>query len=404
MKITSIDVIRLTTGHAPVTGAPWFPTVVRVNTDQGISGIGEIGLAYSSAKEGGVGVCRDYAELIIGMDPMENEAIWDHLYMGTFWAQGGGGFAFGALSAIDIALWDIRGKALGVPVHTLLGGKINKKLRTYASQLQLDWGVECHRLIQPEEYGEAALRAKAEGYTAVKVNPMMFGRQGEVFSRYTGLLEPARLNMAVKRVEAIRKAVGDDMDILLELHGNTDIGSAAQVCQALEPFNLFIAEEAVTPLSADNLLALTKQTKIPQATGERVYGRWGFRPYFENQSIRLAQPDLGNCGGITEGKKIADMAKTYDIGIQAHICGGPVATAAALQFEAAIPNFVIHEQHAVTRMPENIALCKYDYQAKDGCYEVPDLPGIGQELSEEALKHADIVTVKERNTVFGTNK
>ena len=400
MKITSIDVIRFTTGHAPVSGSPWFPTVVRVNTDEGISGIGEIGLAYSSAKEGGFGVCRDYADLIIGMNPMENESVWECLYMGTFWAQGGGGFAFGALSAIDIALWEIKGKALGVPVYLLLGGKLNKKLRTYASQLQLDWGVECHRLITPEEYAEAALRARDEGYTAVKVNPMMFGPNGEVFARYTGLLEADRLNMAVKRVEAIRRAAGDEMDILLELHGNTDIGSAAQICQALEPYNIFIAEEAVTPLSADNLLALTRQTKIPQATGERVYSRWGFRPYFENQSIRLAQPDLGNCGGITEGKKIADMAKTYDVGIQAHICGGPVATATALQFEAAISNFVIHEQHAVTRMPENIALCKYDYQAKDGYYEIPDLPGIGQELSENALKYAEIVTISKKNSVF----
>lgn len=402
MKITSIDVIRLTNGHGPVKGNPWFPTVVRVNTDEGIGGIGEIGLAYSSAKEGGFGVCRDYADLIIGMDPMENEVIWEQLYMGTFWAQGGGGFAFGALSAIDIALWDIRGKALGVPVYQLLGGKMNKKLRTYASQLQLDWGVPCHRLIQPEEYGEAALRAKAEGYTAVKVNPMMFGKQGEVFAHYTGLLEADRLKMAVSRVEAIRRAVGDEMDILLELHGNTDVGSATQVCQALEPYKIFVAEEAVTPMSADNLLALSNKTRIPQATGERVYGRWGFRPYFENQSIRLAQPDLGNCGGITEGKKIADMAKTYDVGIQAHICGGPVATAAALQFEAAISNFVIHEQHAVTRMPANIALCKYDYQPKDGYYEVPDLPGIGQELSEEALKVADIVTISKQNSVFAT--
>lgn len=289
-----------------------------------------------------------------------------------------------------------------MPVYQLLGGKMNKKLRTYASQLQLDWGVPCHRLIQPEEYGEAALRAKAEGYTAVKVNPMMFGKQGEVFARYTGLLEADRLKMAVSRVEAIRRAVGDEMDILLELHGNTDVGSATQVCQALEPYKIFVAEEAVTPMSADNLLALSNKTRIPQATGERVYGRWGFRPYFENQSIRLAQPDLGNCGGITEGKKIADMAKTYDVGIQAHICGGPVATAAALQFEAAISNFVIHEQHAVTRMPANIALCKYDYQPKDGYYEVPDLPGIGQELSEEALKVADIVTISKQNSVFAT--
>lgn len=393
MKITSVEVIRLTSGHPPVKGNSWFPTVVRVNTDEGISGIGEIGLAYSSAKHGAVGICRDFAELIIGMDPMEHEKIWDKLYMGTFWAQGGGGFEFGAISAIDIALWDIKGKALGLPVHMLLGGKVNPKLRVYASQLQLDWGVECHRLTRPEEYAEAGLRAKAAGYSAIKVNPMMFDRHGNVFARYTGLLDADRIKMAAERVEAIRLAIGNDMDIMLELHANTDIGSATQVCRALEEYNIFVAEEAVSPLSADNLLALTRQTSIPQAGGERIYGRWGFRPYFENQSMRLAQPDLGNCGGITEGKKIADMAKTYEVGIQAHICGGPVATAAALQFEAAIPNFVIHEQHASSLMPGNIALCNYDYQVKDGYYEVPDTPGIGQELSEEGLRSADIIIV-----------
>lgn len=402
MKITSIDVIRLTNGHGPVKGNPWFPTVVRVNTDEGIGGIGEIGLAYSSAKEGGFGVCRDYADLIIGMDPMENEVIWEQLYHGHLLGPGRRRLRLRRPVGHRHCAVGHPGQGPGRAVYQLLGGKMNKKLRTYASQLQLDWGVPCHRLIQPEEYGEAALRAKAEGYTAVKVNPMMFGKQGEVFARYTGLLEADRLKMAVSRVEAIRRAVGDEMDILLELHGNTDVGSATQVCQALEPYKIFVAEEAVTPMSADNLLALSNKTRIPQATGERVYGRWGFRPYFENQSIRLAQPDLGNCGGITEGKKIADMAKTYDVGIQAHICGGPVATAAALQFEAAISNFVIHEQHAVTRMPANIALCKYDYQPKDGYYEVPDLPGIGQELSEEALKVADIVTISKQNSVFAT--
>lgn len=393
MKITSIDVIRLNSGHGPVKGNPWFPTVVRVNTDEGISGIGEIGLAYSSAKNGGFGVCQDYAELIIGLDPMENEYIWDKLYKETFWALGGGGFAFGGISAIDIALWDIKGKALGVPVYTLLGGKLNKKLRAYASQLQLDWDKECRVLTTPEEYALAALKVKAEGYTAFKVNPTMFSEEGRLYAKYTGLLAPDVLKMAKNRIAAMRDAVGDDMDILIELHGNTDAGSAIQICQALEPYNIMCAEEATTPLSSDNLAVITNNTTIPQASGERLYGRWGFRPYFENQSIRLSQPDLGNCGGITEGKKIADMAKCYDIGVQAHICGGPVAMAAALQFEAAIPNFVIHEQHAVTRMPENIALCKYDYQPKNGYYDVPDLPGIGQELTEDALKSADIVTL-----------
>lgn len=328
------------------------------------------------------------------MDPMEHEVIWDKLYRSTFWALGGGGFAFGGVSAIDIALWDIRGKALNVPVYKLLGGKVNPKLRSYASQLQLDWGRECRRMTKPEEYADAACRAMEDGYTALKVNPLMFGENGELWANYTGLLESRQIQMAARRIEAIRGAVGDRMDILLELHAITDMNSATQICRALEPYNIFFREEATTPLSADNLLQITRKTSIPQAGGERIYSRWGFRPYLENHSLAVAQPDLGNCGGITEGKKIADMAKTYDVSVQAHICGGPLATAAALQFEAAIPNFVIHEVYASLFIKENISLCKYNYQPKDGYYEIPELPGIGQEISEEALKYADIVEIK----------
>lgn len=133
---------------------------------------------------------------------------------------------------------------------------------------------------------------------------------------------------------------------------------------------------------------------IPIATGERVYTRWGYRPFFEDHSIGIIQPDLCNTGGLTEGKKICDMAHVYDIGVQVHCCGGPISAAAALQLEAVIPNFVIHELHASALIQDNIDLCKYDYTAKDGYFEVPELPGIGQELTEEAIANSEVVTVK----------
>ena len=394
MKIISVDIIRLTTGRGPIKGEIWNPTAVRINTDEGISGFGEIGLAYSPVTHSSFGVLRDFAELIIGMDPMEHEKIWDKLYNATFWVIGGGGVMFGGVSAIDIALWDIKGKALNQPVYKLLGGKLNPKLRAYASQLQLDWGRECRRMTQKEEYAEATHRALEQGYTAIKVNPLMFNEKGELFGRYTGLLETSKIRLAAERVEAIREAGGEDLDIMIELHAITDARSATQVCRALEPYNIFVCEEPTVPMSADNHLELKRNTTIPLAAGERLYSRWGFKPYFESQAIALAQPDLGNCGGITEGKKIADMAKAYDIGVQAHICGGPLATAAALQFEAALPNFVIHEVHASVFLEENMALGTHVYHPENGYYEIPDLPGIGQEISEEALRHADIVTIQ----------
>ena len=133
---------------------------------------------------------------------------------------------------------------------------------------------------------------------------------------------------------------------------------------------------------------------MPLAAGERIYTRWGFRPFIEDASLQVLQPDMGNSGGFTETKKICDMAHVYDIGVQLHICGGPLATAAALQLEAAIPNFVIHEHHAVALIDDNIKLCKYDYQPVDGYFDIPELPGIGQELSEYALETSDIVRIE----------
>lgn len=395
MKITSVEVIRLNSGKGPISGELWNPTVARVNTDAGISGIGEIGFAYSEATHGSFGIIRDFAEKIIGEDPMEIEAIWQKLYTRTFWGYGGGGLIFGAMSAIDIALWDIKGKALGVPVYQLLGGKTNKKLRTYASQLQLDWGVDCHPLIDPNEYGRAAVKAKEDGYTAVKVNPFMFSKEGKLFNgKFTGHMSREQIKLASNRISQIREQAGEDLDIMIEMHSLTDTNSAIQVGRELEQYNIMFMEESGGILNPDSLKEISDNVKIPQATGERNYSRFGFKPFFENRSIKLAQPDLGNTGGITEGKKIADMAFIYDVAVQAHICGGPVATAAALQFEAAIPNFLIHELHASALMKENIDLCTHVYLPVDGYYEIPDLPGIGQELSKEALRKADIIEIK----------
>lgn len=395
MKITSVDVIKVLDGRPSVAGTPWNPICVRINTDEGISGFGEAGLCYGNTNHAAFGCCVDFAELIIGMDPMRIEAVWDKLHRTTFWGMGGGGVIFAAMSAIDIALWDIKGKALGVPVYQLLGGKTNDKLRAYASQIQFDWGKECHNLSKPEEYAEAARKAMAEGYTCVKVDPVGFNTKGQwmAWSNY-GLLEYDQLKVAVDRVAAIREAGGPGLDIIIELHSLTDANTAVQLAKELECFRIMYFEEPTQPLNPDLFQYLSNKISIPLAAGERIYTRWGYRPFLESRSLSLIQPDFCNCGGITEGKKISDMAHVYDIGVQGHVCGGPIATAATLQLEAAIPNFVIHELHQRALTQPNIDLCKYNYQPVNGYYDVPDLPGIGQELSEFALERADIITVK----------
>jgi L-alanine-DL-glutamate epimerase-like enolase superfamily enzyme len=391
VKITSIEVVKVNTGVSKrVEGVPWNPIVVMVHTDEGITGFGEIGLAYGNAGDAGFGMAVDFAKLIIGMDPMNNEEIWSKIFRSTFWGMGGGTVVFGGISGIDIALWDIRGKALNVPVYQLLGGKTNTKLRAYASQLQFGWGTESKAMITPDDYAWATQKALDDGYDCVKVDPIGFDLDGNWMKwKTTGLLENKQISTAVDRVRAMREAGGKNMDLIIELHSLTDTNSAIQLGRELEQFNCFYYEEPTMPLNADLMKEIANNVKIPLASGERIYSRWGYRPFFEKRSLSIIQPDLGLVGGITEGKKICDMANVYDIGVQVHICGGPIAKAAALQLEAVIPNFVIHEHHSGALLPHNINSCKYDYQPKDGYYETPCLPGIGQELTEETIKASE---------------
>ena len=394
MKITSVDVILVTLGRAATESSPWNPTIIRIHTDMGISGYGEMGLTYGRAKNAAYGMAQDFGRLILGMDPMDNEKIWDKLHRSTFWGLGNGGIVMSAISAIDIALWDIKGKALGVPCYQLLGGKTNQKLRAYASQIQFDWGKESRCLVRPEEYAEAALKAIADGYDAVKVDPVGFDSRGVWYGHKTyGIMDQKHLRLSVDRLAAVREAVGPDVDIIVELHAKTDANSAIPFARAIEPFHCFYYEEPTSPMNDGNMDLISKSIRLPVASGERIYTRWGYRPFFEKHALQVIQPDLGNTGGLTEGKKICDMAHIYDIPVQMHICGGPIATAAALQLEAAIPNYLIHEHHAAALLDENIRSCKYDYQPVNGYFDVPDLPGIGQELSDEALETAEITTL-----------
>ena len=399
MKITSVDIIKAfktpsKAAEVAVGNVPWHPVFVKINTDEGISGYGEIGVAYGNAQSAGFGMGVDFAKCIIGLDPMNNEDIWNRLHRLIFWGMGNGGVIMAGISGIDIALWDIKGKALNAPVYKLMGGKTNNKLRAYASQLQFDWGKVSHSLAKPEEYAEAMKKAMADGFDCVKVDPVGFDENGVWMGKSSrGILQRDQLQLAVDRVAAMREA-GPNVDIIIELHALTDATTSIQLGRELQKLNCFYYEEPTQPLNPNLFREISSKIEIPVATGERVYTRWGYRQFFEDHSIGIIQPDLCNTGGLTEGKKICDMAHVYDIGVQVHCCGGPISAAAALQLEAVIPNFVIHELHASALIDDNIRLCKYDYVAKDGYFEVPERPGIGQELTEEAMENAEIVTVK----------
>jgi L-alanine-DL-glutamate epimerase-like enolase superfamily enzyme len=397
MRITNVEVIALERDPGCLNRS----VLCRVNTDQGISGLGEAAVAIGTGAPAAFEQIKDLAPMIIGMDPLCNEIIWEKMFRNSFWAQGNGAIVMAAISAIDIAIWDIKAKAANVPLYKLLGGKHREKLRCYASQLQFGWGVD--KFIpfkgasgEPEYYADMAHRAVDDGYNAVKTNFMRFDKYGNVvpYTACTSYMQRDLLRLMEARIKATREAIGPNVDIIIENHAMTDATTAIQIGKMAKDYDIMFMEEATIPLNPGVMKKIAEAVDIPLATGERTYTRWGFLPFLENHSLHVIQPDVGNCGGVTECKKICDMAQIYDVSVQTHTCSSPVIVAVSLHLEAAIPNFIIHEHHLTNTLPSIVAQCKYDYQPVNGLYEIPEIPGHGQELSESALKNARIETIK----------
>jgi L-alanine-DL-glutamate epimerase-like enolase superfamily enzyme len=391
MKITQVEIFDI---HCPKR-TQWNPVFVRVYTDTGLVGVGEAGLAYDWGHSAAAAMIKEIAEaVLIGFDPMNTELLWSKMLRESFWGLGGGPVIYSAMSAIDTALWDIKAKFFGVPVYQLLGGKTNHKLRTYASQLQFDWDSEAVKMIQPEDYARAAQKAIAQGYDAVKVDPIVYDKNGDSYFDRTKLFTQPELRLFRSRLQAIRDAVGEDVDIIFESHSLMGAASAIQMGEIIEDIGCLFYEEPVNYLNSAVHKKVSDNVKVPIAGGERLYHRWDIRPYLEDQSIDVLQPDIGLCGGFTEAKKVCDYADVYDVRIQAHVCGGPVATAASLHLETAIPNFLIHEHHTYAIKEWNRELCIQDPQPVDGFFQVSETPGIGIDLNDAVVKKSPHVLVK----------
>lgn len=395
MKITKVEVFEVQARRPD-----WRPVLCRIYTDEGVYGDGEAALAYCNGAPAAASMIHDLATLIIGMDPLDNEVIWDKLYKCTFWGQNGGPVIFAGISAIDIALWDIKGKYFNVPVYKLLGGKRRDNLRTYASQLQFGWGLDVckdsltmsapHNAVSTQDYVDNAMKAVKEGYDCIKIDFFTFDpKDGHAYTdeECCRLLSPYYVNMVEERVKAVREAIGPKVDIIMENHSRPDAQSAVQLGRAVQKYNIFYFEEPNTP-TPKTAKFISDKLDMPVSHGERVYSRWQYAPYFEEQGIQVIQPDIGNCGGLTEAKKICDMAYVYDIGVQAHVCASPLSTAAALHLEAVIPNFVIHEHHVFNLHDYNRELCTVDFQPVNGKFKVPEKPGLGAEISPWAMEHS----------------
>jgi L-alanine-DL-glutamate epimerase-like enolase superfamily enzyme len=396
MKITSVEAIAL----AKDPGCLSRPVLCRINTDQGISGLGEAAVAIGTGAPAAFEQIKDLAPMVIGMDPLDHELIWEKMFRQSFWAQGNGAIVMAAISAVDIAVWDIKAKAAKLPLYKLLGGKHRDKLRCYASQLQFGWGVDKFVPFKgagdPAFYADAARKAVEQGYDAIKTNFIRFDRNGNIlpYTASIGYIDRDMMKLTEERIRVTRDAVGPDVDIIIENHAMTDASTAIQIGKLARDYRIMFYEEGTPPLNPGVMKKIAQAIDIPLATGERTYTRWGFLPFLENHSLHIIQPDIGNCGGITEAKKICDMAAVYDVSVQTHVCSSPVSVAISLHLEAAIPNFIIHEHHLCNTLPSTVAECKYDYQPEKGYFAVPEIPGHGQELSESALKTARIETIK----------
>ena len=395
MKITKVDVFMLDAGSQR-----WQrkPIVCRIYTDEGIYGDGEAGIAFGIGSTAAFGMVKDLAGLIVGMDPMNIEVIWNKMFKSSFWGMGGGAIVFAGISAIDIALWDIKGKALNVPCYQLMGGKFRSQMRSYASQLQFGWCDKIGPYGKPEEYRMIAKYALDDGYDAIKIDFTQIGPDGTHLpkSECEGIPSRTFMKMVEDRMKAVRD-LGYDFDLIVENHCRTDAVSAVMIGELCDKYKVMALEEPVIPMNPMMQKAVHDKVKTPIASGECLYGRWHYMNNFAENNVQLLQPDICNCGGLTESKKICDMAQVFDVTVQAHCAGSPISTAAALHIEAAIPNFCIHEHHFRSTQPDLTRLCKYDYQPVKGIYTVPELPGLGQEMTKDAMDNALMHVTVDRN-------
>jgi galactonate dehydratase len=359
MKITSVKTFFADGGQRVF-------VFVKVETDQpGLVGWGEASL---EAKPRAVAGCvADMAPMILGEDPRRIEYLWQILYRGAFWRLGVIGMS--AISGIDQALWDIKGKDLGKPVYELLGGPVRDRVRMYTH-----FGGST-----PAAAVYSAMSKVEKGWRAIKTVPMP----------PTNFVEgPKAIKQAAESLRAVREAVGDEVDILLDFHGRVTPQMAIQYARAFEPYSPLFIEEPVQAEAPDSMAQVKRATSIPVATGERLITRWAFRRILETEAASLLQPDCCHTGGISEVRKIGIMAEAYYAGLAPHNPYGPVSTAACVQVDFAAPNFVIQEVVDPDDIAEAMTFVKEPLPIINGHILPPTKPGIGVEVDEAAVaKH-----------------
>jgi galactonate dehydratase len=339
--------------------------LVKITTDNGLIGWGETTL--EGKPKSTVAAVEELAEYLIGKDPLRIEYHWQHIYRSAFYR--GGNVLMTALSGIDQALWDIAGKHFDAPVYKLLGGAVRDRIRVYAH-----WGIGD---LSDEGKAQAKERLewlqKSGGYSAFKSGPGGMWRGHEA---------PAIIDQFVERAYTMREWVGPEVELAFDFHGKLTPALAVEICHELKGMRPLFVEEPVPQENVDALKLVSDKVPFPIATGERFLTRWGFREVLEKQAAAYIQPDVSHVGGISELKKVANMAEVYYVHTLPHSAIGPVAFSASLQVDAVTPNFLMQEQVDAAL---GAGLLRNPWQVQNGYIELTDAPGLGIEIDEQAV-------------------
>jgi galactonate dehydratase len=365
------DSMKITDIKFYVVDADWRNWIfLKVFTDEGLTGVGETSQDRVEAKV--VAALTAIRSYLVGKSPFDIEHHWRALFHGSFWRDLS---LLSALGGIEMALWDIVGKACNQPVYNLLGGRCRNRVRCYTHISEATSG---HSI---EERAEEARQAVAQGWTALKWDPLPANFL---------TLRPSEMRHVVAQIQAVREAVGDDIDLLIEIHGRLNPTTAIQLAREIAPFQPFFMEEPVPPDNVDMLAKVAAHTPIPLATGERLLTVFDYWPLLERQLVDYIQPDVIHTGGLLACKKIAALAEARYVGVAPHNPNGPVCTAATLQLVANLPNFTIQEMPAddyqwAATWRDEFLVDPSPVRVTRGYLEVPTTPGLGIDLDEAAL-------------------
>ncbi len=369
----AVQITNVSAYHLPGTRYAWV--FLHIDTDAGIRGLGQVSSGPQSAMV--AAAASRLGPLLIGEDPSRIEYLWHKLYAG-FNSLGSHGFVSALISGVDIALWDIRGKSLGLPIYELLGGRFHDRLILYSN----GWFSGC---TTPAEFAAAAARTVAEGHTALKLDP--FTRGHRYLSRYAASYPPEDALEAVAIVERIREAVGSGVEIFIDAHGRFDVATAVRLANQLAPYRIGWFEEPVPPENWDALRQFRDRSSVPVCVGERLYTRWQFRPVLEQKLAEYIMPDIIRTGGISEMKKIATMAEAFFVPISPHDATGPITLIAGAQTMMSVPNF-FRLEIAYSELEKYQQVMDPPFDVHDGFFHVSTRPGLGHELRPDYVEQA----------------